>query len=174
MNRIYLYIGVSIILIFSLFSCYEIAAPEVQIWKTTPLGWEAYQFDPSFDSSYTSYVIVDSVTFWVRNGVDAKLLGYYAEFYRPTPYGEENIKLYQGLPYYLELNLRASPRREDTVMVSFTNWQIHVIEAVEMMYSVPETEWRSTQIKVHFFGEDAYGEGKEFDVTQDYTLYRSD
>ena len=172
MKRIYLFIVVSIILVFSLLSCYEIAAPEVQIWWTSPLAWNVYQFDPLFDSSYTSYVIADSVTFCVRNGVDAKLLGYYAEFYRIAGVGEENIFLYQGLPYNLELNLRASPRREDTVMVSLTNWKIHVREAVDIMYGIPETEWQSTQVRLHFFGEDAYGEGKEFNVTHDYTLIR--
>ncbi|TEU00587.1 MAG: hypothetical protein E3J23_02200 [Candidatus Stahlbacteria bacterium] len=174
MKRIYLFIVVSIILVFSLLSCYEIAAPEVQIWWTSPLAWDVYQFDLLFDSSYTSDVRADSVTFWVRNGVDAKLLGYYAEFYQVTRIGEENIFLYQGLPYPLELNLRAAPSRKDTVRTSLFNWSIHVREAVEEMYGKPETEWQSILVRVHFFGEDAYGEGKEFNVTHDYTLIRID
>lgn len=172
MKRIYLFIVISLILVFSLLSCYEIAAPEVQIWWTSPLAWNVYQFDLSFDSSYTSYVIADSVTFCVRNGVDAKLLGYYAEFYRCTPHPGEPIFLHQGLPYPLELNLRAAPRRQDTVRTSLFNWPIHVREAVEEMYGKPETEWQSILVRVHFFGEDAYGEGKEFNVTHDYTLIR--
>ena len=123
---------------------------------------------------YWDEVRVDSVTFWVRNGVDAKLLGYYAEFYRGTLYGEENIFLYQDYPYYLELSLRAAPRRQDTVFTSLINWPIRVREAVKMMYNVPETEWQSTQVRVHFFGEDAYNEGKEFNVTYDYSVIRTE
>ena len=166
MNRICLYIGIFIILVFSFFSCYEISPPEVQILSTTPLRFPVTPTD--------SLINVDSVTFWIRNGVDSKMLGYYAEFYRSTLYGEPNIFLYEDYPYYLDLYIRASVRKEDTVLTSLTDIPIHIREAVEMMYGVPASEWKSIQVSVHFFGEDAYNEGKTFIVVQDYTLYRVD
>lgn len=166
MKRIYLYIGIFIILVFSFFSCYEISPPEIQIWKTSQHIFSVTQSD--------SLINVDSTTFWVRNGVDSKLLGYYAEFYRSTLYGEPNIFLYEDYPYYLELYIRASVRKEDTVLTTLLDMPIHIKEAVEMMYSVPESEWKSIQVSVNFFGEDAYNEGKTFRVVQDYTLYRAD
>lgn len=217
MNRIYLYIGVSIILVFLLFSCYEITAPEVQIWTTNPHGFSVLQYDYTIVDTqprsapddyynpdtilyyldpllvdtftvhgnpiwvvplkhYYSEVMVDSVTFWVRNGVDAYLEGYYCEFYRSAGVGEENEFLYQSQRYSnIGLRLKASTRREDTLRVSLKNFSITVREAVKMMYINPsDPDWKTVQTKVYFYGVDDYGEGKEFNVTQDYMLYRTE
>ncbi len=214
MKRIYIFLGVSLILLFLLLSCYGIATPEVQIWTTNPHGFSVAQFDstivdmqprgggqPYYNpdpirwwldtegvtkdsvagmgevwmvplSHYYSEVIVDSVTFWVRNGVDSYLEGYYCEFYQSTV----DTLLYTS-PNYSNLGLRikASSSREDTLKVSLYNFSFNVREAVKMMYiPPPDPYWKTVQVKVHFYGTDDYDEGKEFNVSQDYMLYRTD
>ncbi len=215
MKRIYLFFGVSLILLFPLLSCFEIAAPEVQIWTTNAHGFSVTQFDATLKDTqpasapfynpdtnryyldpilvdtatvawglawivplkhYYSEVIVDSVTFWVRNGVDSYLEGYYCRFYRSDTVGVENEFLYQSPRYSNRgLHLRASSRREDTLRVSLYNFSFNVREAVKMMYIAPsDPYWKTVQVKVHFYGTDDYGEGKEFDESQDYMLKRTD
>jgi hypothetical protein len=215
MKRRYLFFGISLILIFMLFSCYGIPAPEVEIWATNPHGFdvaefdrtvidtqpgggsyynpdpERYYLDPAFPyrdtlhgnivwivplKHYWSEVGVDSVTFWVRNGVDAYLDGYYCEFYRSGAVGEDNEFLFQSQRYSnIGLRLMASTRREDTLRVSLFGWAISVRDAVKMMYvDHNDPGWKTVQVEVHFYGTDDYGEGKDFDVTQDYLLYRTD
>ena len=215
MKRIYLFFGVSLILLFPLLSCFEIAAPEVQIWTTNPHGFVVTKYDYALKDTqpastpfrnpdtvlyyldsilvdtatvhgnpvwivplkhYYSEVIVDSVTFWVRNGVDSYLEGYYCRFYRSDTVGVENEFLYQS-PRYSNLGLRikASSRREDTLRVSLHDFSFTVREAVKMMYIAPsDPYWKTVQVDVHFYGTDDYGEGKEFDESQPYMLYRTD
>ena len=44
-----------------------------------------------------------------------------------------------------------------------------------MMYIAPsDPYWKTVQVKVYFYGTDDYDEGKEFNVSQDYMLYRTD
>jgi hypothetical protein len=217
MKRKYLYILVSIILVFLLSSCYDIATPEVQIWRTTPLGFVVSEFDSSFEDvqtreggasfynpdpvrwwldsenvttdsveglgrvwrvpllHYWDHIWIDSVTFWVRNGVDAYLNGYYAEFYKSNDYGVPVEFLYEHPADYLQLYLRASVRMTDTVMISLLHFPVTVREAVKMMYAEPyDTMFGSILARIHFFGEDAYGEGKTFEITQDYLVKRKD
>ena len=213
MKRRVLFLCLSIILSFIFVSCYDIPAPEVQIWSTNPLGFSVCQFDYTFvdtqytggpyninpdlyyvdlsgayqDSAHHQYVwmvphfhywdvvSVDTVTFWVRNGVEAIVDGYYCEFYRGTGFGEENEFLYQSPKYSnIGLFLPTTSRREDTLKVHLYGWPIRVREAVKMMYSESmDTVWQSVQVRVHFYGRDAYGEDKEFEVTKDYMLVRT-
>ena len=222
MKRRYLFIGISLILVFFFFSCYSVPTPEVTIWEANPHGFTVSQFDYSIIDTqnvqtyynpdpiryrlrvwdvvmqidtidtlpslitdtiwfipldhYYSDVTVDSVTFWVKNGVESYVNGYYCEFYRSSAVGQENEFLYQSPKYSdLSLLLKTSTTKEDTIRVSLYDWAIRVREAVKMMFSEPyDTNWQTVQVKVHFYGEDAYGDGKKFDVTQDFMLYRSD
>lgn len=212
MKRRYLFIGISLILVFFFFSCYSVPTPEVTIWEANPHGFTVSQFDYSvIDTQYNtatpfnpdtyryamgnyeqsltlpgnpylvtlyhyySDVVVDSVTFWVKNGVESYMNGYYCEFYRSSAVGQENEFLYQS-PKYSDLSilLKTSTAKEDTIRVSLYDWAIRVREAVKMMYKEPYDNWHTIQVKVHFYGEDAYGDGKKFDVTQNFMLYRSD
>ncbi|MEA1913247.1 MAG: hypothetical protein U9N06_05375 [candidate division WOR-3 bacterium] len=211
MKRRYLFIGISLILVFFFFSCYSVPTPEVAIWEANPHGFTVSQFDYSIiDTQYTatpfnpddyryamgnyeqsltlpgnpylvtlyhyySDVTVDSVTFWVKNGVESYVNGYYCEFYQSSAVGQENEFLYQSTKYSdLSILLKTSTAKEDTIRVSLYDWAIRVREAVKMMYSEPYDNWQTIQVKVHFYGEDAYGDGKKFDVTQNFMLYRSD
>lgn len=211
MKRIYLFFGVSLILLFPLLSCFEIAAPEVQIWTTYPHEFVVTKYDSTLKDTqpasapfynpdtvlyyldsilvdtatvhgnpvwivplkhFYSEVTVDSVTFWVRNGVDSYLEGYYCEFYQSTV----DTLLYTS-PNYSNpgIHLRASSRREDTLRVSLYTFSFNVREAVKMMYISPsDPYWMTVQVKVHFYGTDDYDEGKEFNVSQDYMLKRTD
>jgi len=215
MKRIYLFFGVSLILLFPLLSCYEIASPEVQIWITNPHAFSVTKYDYTLKDTqpasapfynpdtvlyyldpilvdtatihgnpiwivtlkhYYSEVIVDSVTFWVRNGVNSYLEGYYCRFYRSDTVGVENEFLYQSPRYSgLGIPIGASSRREDTLMVSLYNFSFTVREAVKLMYVTPsDPDWKTVQVEVHFYGTDDYDEGKEFNVSQDYMLKRTD
>lgn len=125
---------------------------------------------------YTDEVLVDTIIFRVRNGVEAIVDGYYVEFYRGMQAGEDNEKLYQSPKYSdLDLFIEAPLNLTDTLETYLLFWPIRVRKAVKKMYSEPfDTAWQAVQARVHFYGTDAYGDDTEFDVIKDFSLIRAE
>lgn len=220
MKRFFLFIVLSLILMISFYSCINTPAPEVEIVKTSPIGFSVSQFDADsmtvvqdkdfyplpvnidtlryyvstsqvYEDSletgwcwlvphyhYTDQVIVDTVVFVVKNGVEAILKGSYVEFYRGTAVNEPNEYLYSS-PKYGDMSMHLSASDEVGLSEADTNFlynfPLRIRKAVKKMYSEPyDTAWQALSAKVYFYGTDAYNDADSFKVYYNYIITRTE
>lgn len=210
MKRGIFFVILSVVIGIAFFSCFKVPAPEVEIIRSTPLGFtvpefdfvvadtqyavspynpnpEAYVLDFSFQDTtlegdpwitrlfhYMDFVVVDSIYFVVRNGVESHINGYYVDFYRSTDTGYADSFMFQSPKYTnISMNLRTPSTRQDTIKNIFVGVPIRVREGVKEMYAHSAFDWQTVHAKVTFFGEDNYGDGQEFEVSKSWMLFRS-